>query len=68
MAKCEKCIHINICRKMNKWTLKSNDCGDYYEKPKKGEWVKRITQNPCFEFYQCNLCSQITTYRCNFLL
>ncbi|MBR4832407.1 MAG: hypothetical protein IKZ97_07260 [Butyrivibrio sp.] len=59
MIKCEECIHVNICRKMNKWTPKSNNCDDYYEKPKTGKWIKE--DKPWGGFGDCvlvNTCSE----------
>ena len=56
MIICEECIHTNICHKMNKWTPKSNDCVDYYEKPKKGKWIKQ--ENKKTEFF-CSECGRM---------
>ena len=59
MTKCEECIHINICRKMDKWTPKSNDCVDYYEEPKKGKW-EVIGLVADYAYCKCSECGKAT--------
>lgn len=54
---CEKCLHKNICQKMIKWTINSDNCTNYLPERPHGDWRDFSDEG----YVECPFCEHATT-------